>query len=131
MGIGDWGLGIGEWGVGKGDYINLGAGAELGIYYGGKDKDSFWLVDKSLAMPMTLTLAHKIYGNIVDNWDNEGNNSWWITSFNPKYPRVKADDLTAYFSVKFENKDMFDEFSKIEREGWSYDKTTKIAYLIL
>ena len=115
----------------KGDYINLGAGAELGIYYGGKDKDSFWLVDKSLAMPMTLTLAHKIYGNIVDNWDNEGNNSWWITSFNPKYPRVKADDLTAYFSVKFENKDMFDEFSKIEREGWSYDKTTKIAYLIL
>ena len=52
----------------KGDYLNLGAGAELGIYYGGKDINSFWKVDKSLAMPMTLTLKHKTKGIIVDNW---------------------------------------------------------------
>ena len=73
---------------GKGDQINLGAGAELGIYYRGRSKDSyydFWKVDKSLAMPMTLTLTHKNYGTIVDNWNNEGNDSWWITAFNPKY----------------------------------------------
>lgn len=115
----------------KGDYINLGAGAELGIYYGGKSKDSIWKVNKSLAMPMTLTLTHKIYGTIVDNWDNWGNDSWWITAFNPHYKRVKAKDLTAYFTVKFKDEEMFDEFSKIDREGWSYNKTNKIASLIL
>ena len=115
----------------KGDYINLGAGAELGIYYGGKSRDSIWKVNKSLAMPMTLTLTHKIYGTIVDNWDNWGNDSWWITAFNPNYKGVKAKDLTASFTVKFKDKEMFDEFSKIEREGWSYNKTDKIASLIL
>ena len=115
----------------KGDYINLGAGAELGIYYGGKSRDSIWFVNKSLAMPMTLTLKHRIYGTIVDNWDNWGNDSWWITAFNPRYKGVKAKDLTASFTVKFKDKKMFDEFCKIERKGWSYNTTDKIASLIL
>ena len=115
----------------KGDYINLGAGAELGIYYGGKSRDSIWKVNKSLAMPMTLTLKYMNKDTIVDNWDNWGNDAWWITAFNPNYKGVKAKDLTAYFSVKFKDEAMFNEFIKIEREGWSYDTTSKIASLIL
>jgi RHS repeat-associated protein len=45
----------------KGDYLNLGAGAELGIYVnsnwqiGGNEIDH-WLVDTSLALPMSMTL---------------------------------------------------------------------------
>ena len=115
----------------KGNYINLGAGAELGIYKGGKNLDSFWEVDKSLAMPMNLTLIHKDEGTIVDNWDNWGKDAWWITAFNPKIEKAKADDLTAYFSVKFKDENMFNEFAKTTRKGWSYNNETKVAYLTL
>ena len=114
----------------KGDYINLGVGAELGIYYGGPWKNfSHWKVDKSLAMPMTLNLKHKIYGNIVENWNNNGEDSWWITAFAPKYKKMKAQDLTVNFTVKFKNEGMFNAFDKIERKGWTFDKNKMIAYL--
>ena len=116
----------------KGDYINLGAGAELGIYYDGLSKNSHWKVDKSLAMPMTLTLKHRTKGTIVNNWDNWGNDAWWITAFNPNpnYKNLKAKDLTATFSVKFKNVNMFNEFSKTKRNGWEYDTKNKIAKLV-
>ena len=77
---------------------------------------------------MTLTLIHKINGTIVDNWKNT---TWWITAFNPNFKDVFADDLKAYYTAEFINDDMFDEFAKIERKGWTYDKTSKIASLIL
>ena len=112
----------------KGDYLNLGAGAELGFYYGGEDINSIWQIDKSLAMPMTLTLTHKDKGTIVNNWKNT---TWWITAFNPNVKNAFANDLTAYYTVEFINDDMFDEFAKTERRGWSYDKTKKIASLVL
>ena len=112
----------------KGDYLNLGAGAELGFYYGGEDVNSIWQIDKSLAMPMTLTLIHKIHGTIVNNWKNT---TWWITAFNPDFKDVFANDLTAYYTVEFTNEDMFEEFSKIDRKGWTYNKESKIASLIL
>ena len=114
----------------KGDYINLGVGAELGIYYGGSNKDfSHWKVNKSLAMPMTLKLTHKTIGTIIDNWDNNGENTWWITGFNPKYKKLKAENLIASFTVKFTNVDMFKEFSKTKKEGWNYNKADMIAIL--
>ena len=37
----------------KGDYINLGAGAELGIYFGG---GPHWFTSKSLSLPMSVSL---------------------------------------------------------------------------
>ena len=116
----------------KGDYINLGAGAELGIYYGGSSRNSHWLVDKNLAMPMTLHLTHKTRGTIVNNWDNWGKDAWWITAFNPNYKtKINASDLTAKFSVKFKDIYMFNAFSSTKRKGWEYDNVNKIAYLVL
>ena len=116
----------------KGDYINLGAGAELGIYYGGLEKDfSHWKVDKSLVMSMSLNLSHKTHGNIVKNWNNNGKETWWINAFAPKYKKVKAQDLTANFIVEFKDKNMFNEFAKTERKGWTYDKNKNIATLNL
>ncbi len=111
----------------KGDYINLGAGAELGIYCDGTSQNSQWKVDKSLAMPMTLTLKHRTKGTIVNNWDNWGNDAWWIIAFNPNYKNLKAKDLTATFTVKFKNVYMFKEFSKNKRNGWTYDTINKIG----
>ena len=112
----------------KGDYLNLGAGAELGFYYGGENVNSIWKVNKSLAMPMTLTLTHRINGTIVNNWKNT---TWWITAFNPNYKKVLAADLTASYTVTFTNEGMFNEFSKIQRKGWTYDNKSKTASLIL
>ena len=79
-------------------------------------------------MPTSLTLNHKTKDTIINNWNNMGNNSWWITGFNPKYKNLKAEDLTVSFSVKFENYNMFNQFSKTTRKGWSYDKTNKIEF---
>ena len=88
----------------KGDYINLGAGAELGIYQGG---GPHWIVDKSLAMAMTLDLYYKGESIISYTPDHE---QWWITGFNPKYQNVKAEDLTAVFCMYFNNTQMFRDF---------------------
>jgi len=112
----------------KGDYVNLGAGAELGIYYGGSDKNSHWKVKDSLSMPMTLTLTHKTKGVIVNNWTDR---TWWITAFNPKYQNVKASDLVATYTVKFENANMFKEFEKTKAKGWSFNSNTNTATLVL
>jgi len=115
----------------KGDYINLGAGAELGIYKGGNGKDSHWEAAPEDAMPMTLTLTHKTKGTIVNNWTNNGENSWWITAFNPKYQNVDATDLTATYTVKFTNSGMYQEFEKTGAAGWTFDSATQTATLVL
>ena len=61
----------------KGDYINLGAGAELGIYRG---SSGIRTVDKGLAMQMGMTLHYR--GRlIIDYYPEE--EQWWITGFNP------------------------------------------------
>ncbi|OUM63571.1 hypothetical protein PIROE2DRAFT_9852 [Piromyces sp. E2] len=110
----------------KGDYVNLGAGAELGIYYGGKDEDSsHWLVDTNLVLPMTLTLTHRTKGMVIDNWKDT---TWWITGFNPnsKFKRSSASDLTATYTVKFPNSSWFDDFNgakKRAERGWTCERS--------
>ena len=77
----------------KADYINLGAGAELGIYYGG---EPHWQVDENLAMPMSLDLSYK-GKNIISYKET----TWWVTGFNPNYLNVQAEDLTATYTLDF------------------------------
>ena len=97
--------------VWKGDYINLGAGAELGIYRG---SSGIRTVDKGLAMQMGMTLHYR--GRlIIDHYPEE--EQWWITGFNPQYLNVDASDLTATFEVIFSNHEMYRAF----RKKWQYD----------
>ena len=95
----------------KGNYINLGAGAELGIYYGGPH----WLVDKNLAMNMSMILRYK--GKKIISYSKK---TWWLTGFNPdeKYLNVKASDLRAEFSFKFNSNTMYRDF-------WNKDNSKK------
>jgi len=94
----------------KGDYVNLGAGAELGIYYGGAG--GHWLVDKSLAMKMAMFVEYTGYKNnqsfLIAYTPTE--KQWWITGFNPKYQNVNAGDLTVYFVLWFNDTGMFNAF---------------------
>lgn len=90
----------------KGDYINLGAGAELGIYYGG---GPHWLIDTSLAMTMTLSLKK---GNEQVFYYAPEEKQWWITGFDTQTPMVQANDLSAVYTVTFDNFDMYESFKK-------------------
>lgn len=101
----------------KGDYLNLGAGAELGIYYGG---GPHWLVDSKLALKMTLTLKYN--GRTIIKY-NPGK-VWWLTGFNPYYQNVKANKLTAIYTIYFSSrKAMFNAFHKRYKnaKGWTFN----------
>jgi hypothetical protein len=128
----------------KGDYLNLGAGAELGIYsnksgiIGAVDVtsplDSHWFVDTSLAMHMTLTLQYK--GKTIISWDPKKDKKyawdkvWWVTGFNPYYTEVDAKDLTAIYTVTFNTQTMYNDFKKSldpDEKRWVFDDKKYIA----
>lgn len=82
----------------KGDYINLGAGAEMGIYYGGGPK---WKTGTQYAIPMTLQLIDNESGKQFF-WDPGSDNpQWWITGFDPSNQGVLASNLTAIYTLDF------------------------------
>lgn len=125
--------------VWKGDYLNLGAGAELGIYSHDSSilgidistpHDEHWLVDTSLSMPMTITLKHK--GKTIISYDPSKDEDhtyekvWWITGFNPYVPSVNASDLEATYTINFEGKetlfyDFAREYDKDVDKRWDFD----------
>ncbi len=110
--------------VWRGDYLNLGAGAEVGIYsrpdWLKQDPDSLdhYFTDYDLALPMTLSLYNCNYGvQSIFQWypDEE---QWWITGFNPEHLREEVDvnkqamicridlsDDTGIYDALFEAKD--------------------------
>ena len=90
----------------KGDYINLGAGAELGIYVG---NGPHYFVDKSQAMRMGMILEYK--GKKIINYVPY-EKQWWLTGFNPSYQNVNASNLTAYLACIFNNSGMYYAFKK-------------------
>ena len=105
----------------KGDYINLGAGAELGIYQQ-MTVSGFgipqWNMNEKIAMKMSMLLSYK--GNVIATY-NPSDPQWWITSFNPKYKNVDASDLSVSFTVDFsEHENMYVAF----RDKWKYEENT-------
>lgn len=124
----------------KGDYLNLGAGAEMGIYSRlnvfGNESDH-WLVDQDLAMHMTLEL--KLNGKTIINWDPKKDNKyssdkvWWVTGFNPYHTKVKVENLTAIYTTTFNTQDMYDDFynrfgkGKVRDTRWTFDSKTITA----
>jgi RHS repeat-associated protein len=116
----------------KGDYVNLGAGAEMGIYYrqiislpfGKKIPTQHWGVDKSLAMKMTMTLDFD-GKQIIDYAPNA--KQWWITGFNPAHKNVSAKNLSATFTVTFNTNQMYTDFKNSNPRGWTFDDNKHIA----
>jgi len=117
----------------KGNYLNLGAGAELGIYYHKVDSiiNSLWEWEcgTQYKLPMTLRLLDK-YDNEIFYWD-PGVNNWWITGFCPAMGGVEASYLTARYRLDFSgNKDMFKDFYDTwygKDSRWSFDTYQYIA----
>ena len=99
--------------VWKGDYINLGAGAELGIYwnYGGEQ----WWTGIPYAVPMTLQLIDTRNGEYtgIFNWEPEAK-QWWITGFDPSHQGMKAKDLQAVYTLDLSGQiNMFDTLKQL------------------
>lgn len=112
----------------KGDYLTLGAGAELGIYRRWGLSGEIWVVDKNLAMTMTLSLAYK--NSEIINWQPQ-KPQWWITGFNPDYQHKNRDDLHATFSVTFNDWYMYKGFSdsnNLKSWGWKSNGGYKLSY---
>ena len=110
----------------KGDYLNLGAGAELGIYKKGGHVLGY-SVNKHYAQPMELQLTRrygKRSGTIIDHKPDGG--MWWLTGFNPYHQNVKAKNLKARFTVKF-NHTMAKAFKSTAKgiNKWKFSKKHK------
>ena len=95
----------------RGDYINLGAGAEAGIYYGG---GPFWAVDTDLAMRMSMDVYYQ-GENIISYSDT----TWWLTGFNPEYLNVSAGDMSVVYTIAFSDPGMFSAFCAANGKYWN------------
>ena len=111
----------------KGDYINLGAGAEAGIYeYAGL---GHWFTATDMAMPMELSLTYK--GDELYHYTPD-EKQWWITGFDPSHQNVQKDEVTATVTLDFsayEDNSMWEGFLKsVENdERWNIDYANKAA----
>ena len=105
----------------KGDYLNLGAGAELGIYEKWDYDSSIWKVNKNDAMKMTLKLDHKNKGTLFD-W-KPTNRQWWINGFDYKTQNVAREDLTATYTVQFNSSNYYNSFKNQNdiKKYWSFN----------
>ena len=109
----------------KGDYVNLGAGAELGIYRGSSGHRT---VDTSLAMWMGMIVSYN--GEwIIDYFPSE--DQWWITGFNPKYQNVSASNLRVTIGVGFNSTGMYQAFKNTwgGDSRWSFYDYLNLAIL--
>lgn len=103
------------WAWWKGDYINLGAGAEMGIYYQTEEMIDFnltnhWLSGTKYKLPMTLRLYQN--GTQLFYWE-PGPKQWWINGFDPKKMSPVAEKLEADYWINFSgNTGLFDAFYK-------------------
>ena len=106
--------------VWKGDYINLGSGAEAGIY-----EESIipnhWLTSTNNNLKMSLSLKELDSGEILFDY-NPTENNWWITGFDPSHQNANASNLQSTITIDFSNnKDMGEAFKKSWGRIWDYN----------
>lgn len=113
----------------KGDYLNLGAGAELGFYKRLKIlgyKTDHWVVDQNFKFKMSMVLKHK--GKKIINYAPK-KHKWWLTGFNPNKQNVKATDLSVKYTVYFENhKNIFKSFYDTWKKHKKMEKWKKWSF---
>ena len=123
----------------RGDYLNLGSGAEIGIYTNPKRLEipytpigmDHWEVDKSCALSMKLYLYNYYSSTDIDNifcWEPE-EPQWWITGFNPDFDKPKAKDMILIGEIDFkEDMEMYEALEVAISDN--DDENTNTKYLI-
>ena len=90
----------------KGDYLNLGYGGECGFYYGDGEKDLAVLCATDDEIPMSMYIDYNGDGKTDFNPSQNGEETWWITSFNPnaqddymKGKTFSAEDMNITYEI--------------------------------
>jgi hypothetical protein len=97
----------------KGDYWNLGAGAEIGIYYttsSWKATHGYYEINTDLTVHATM---HILYGERPNNMqilNSFEQTNWWITSFTPSIQFPDMDKLEVLIQAHFTNEDLYQPF---------------------
>ncbi|MBV7275924.1 DUF4474 domain-containing protein, partial [Clostridium sp. PL3] len=103
----------------KGDYLNLGAGGEVGIYDNSHSVPSLnikgvntpaidnvpglYEVSKENSLNMTLNATIND-STTVFNW-NPGKPNWWITGWNPKFQNIAEENIVLSGTIDFSGHD--------------------------
>lgn len=120
----------------KGDYVNLGAGAETGIYRG-SGKHIQCATDTGLVMSLTLYDART--GEVIFDYAPNDPNCWWINGFNPdpRYQDYDENNLTAVTTIDFSNNpELWEAFLKEYKrhgygsKGWCVNEETMTARFV-
>lgn len=97
----------------RGDYLNLGSGAEIGIYEKPIEVPytdfKHWRA-ADFTLPMTLNLYNYYGKNYIENIFSWAPNEeqWWITGFNPDFSDPNVNDMVSLGTIDFsEHEDMF------------------------
>ena len=130
--VGDEEYAIWVW---KGDYVNLGAGNELGIYrrmkVGGISMPH-WETAPDKAMPISLSLSYANGGGEILSVPEQ--TAWWPNGFNPQVQNNNADDFTMRATMNFSSHpDLWDGFNKKWNKpntGWTFNESNHTAELI-
>lgn len=106
----------------KGDYINLGSGAEVGIYEE-SEIPGHWLTSKENSMPMSLRLEEIDSGEVLFDY-HPSENQWWINGFDPSNQNAFASNLQLTVTIDFSgNPDLYKAFKEVwEGQGWVFDE---------
>ena len=108
----------------RGDYLNIGSGAEIGIYkaFPSLTQTTYHWTAASFTLPMTLNLYR------YENSDSEPeriycwapeDEQWWIGGFNPKFNSPNVHDMVMLASIDFtDNKP--DDCIDTEELYWSF-----------
>jgi len=124
--------------VREGDYLNIGAGTEVGIYmrphcwdYDTNGLDHYF-TDYRLSVPMTLSLYN--YGGGIENifhWYPQ-NDQWWITGFNPEHVgKVDVHKQVMVGSVDFSGfEELYENLIDTMNEESDYYNKNAMLYLI-
>jgi hypothetical protein len=98
----------------KGDYLNFGAGAELGIYrraFG----SPHWICEPGFDLHMSMCLSN-VAGEVVAEYYPE-EPQWWVTCFNSFYQGAYPQDLSVVYTVDFSAKPEDSERTKKRKAG--------------
>ena len=94
----------------KGEYWNLGAGAEIGIYWTdsahSRDK-RFYRVDPGLTLDVDMQVCYQYANNEFNHFTRE---SWWVCSFTPEEQFPRLDWIIVNLKVKFSNENLLEPF---------------------
>ena len=103
----------------RGNYLNLGAGAEMGIYYrkaGSKALFDHYKASENLTLPMTLNLFNYNSDMNIEPifaW-SPTEPQWWITGFNPEHwGNVDVTKQVMVGSIDFSGREkLYDGFAE-------------------